>query len=44
MLSHIFPYFFKKKIIFVTESIFYKFYILSISTTKCTNTTACYSF
>jgi hypothetical protein len=42
MLSNIFPYFFKNKFIFVTESIFYKFYILSISTTKCTNTTACY--
>ena len=44
MLSNIFPYFFKNKFIFVTESIFYKFYILSISTTKCTNITACYSF
>jgi hypothetical protein len=40
----IFPYFFKNKFSFVTESIFYKFYILSIFTTKCTNTTACYSF
>ena len=39
-----FPYIFKNKFIFVTESIFYKFIILSISTTKCTNTTACYSF
>jgi hypothetical protein len=27
MLSNIFPYFFKNKFIFVTESIFYKFYI-----------------
>ena len=44
MLSNIFPYFFKNKFIFVAESIFYKFYILSISTTKCTNTTACYIF
>ena len=44
MLSNIFPYFFKNKFIFVTESIFYKFYILSIFTTKCTHTTACYSF
>jgi hypothetical protein len=44
MLSNICSYFFKNKFIFVTQSIFYKFYILSISTTKCTNTTACYSF